>query len=70
MMNGDSVQRDWCIPALFQSADSSCWYLIHEADVNRSYCGSKLSNAYNRSSSVDVKMLRRGGFAASVTPLQ
>ena len=49
VMNGDSVQHDWCYPALFCSADSSCWYLIHEADVSRTYCGSKLSNAVDRS---------------------
>jgi hypothetical protein len=50
VMGGDSIQRDWGYPALFHSADSSCWYLIHEADVNRTYCGSKLSNMLDRSS--------------------
>ena len=45
VQNGDSAQGDWSYPALFCSADSACWYLIHEADVNRTYCGSKLSNA-------------------------
>jgi len=49
VMNGDSVQHDWSYPALFCSADTSCWYLIHEADVNRTYCGSKLSNIVDRS---------------------
>ncbi len=38
------VQQDWAYPALFQTPDSSCFYLIHEADVNRSYCGTKLTN--------------------------
>ncbi len=49
LMNTDSVQQGWCYPALFCSADTSCWYLVHEADVNRSYCGSKLSNIIDKS---------------------
>ncbi|MGA9120350.1 MAG: glycoside hydrolase family 97 catalytic domain-containing protein [Bacteroidota bacterium] len=49
VMTGDSVQHDWSYPALFCSADTSCWYLIHEADVNGSYCGSKLSNMAEKS---------------------
>ncbi len=45
MMNDDKVEQlGWCYPALFQTPDSLCWYLLHEADVNRTYCGSKLSN--------------------------
>lgn len=45
---GNNVEKqDWCYPALFQSPDSTCWFLLHEADVNRTYCGSKLSNARN-----------------------
>lgn len=44
-MTKDKVQQqEWCYPALFQSEDSTSWYLIHEADVNREYCGTKLSN--------------------------
>ena len=43
-MSDDNIKQDWCYPALFCSPDSSCWFLLHEADVNRSYCGSKLSN--------------------------
>lgn len=35
---------DWCYPALFHSELSNCWYLIHEADVDRSYCATKLSS--------------------------
>jgi alpha-glucosidase len=42
-------QNSWSYPALFNSTDSICWYLIHEADVNRNYCGSKLSNAADKS---------------------
>ncbi len=48
-MNDGSVQQNWCYPALFNSADSICWYLIHEADVNRNYCATKLSNIENKS---------------------
>nr|WP_319398968.1 glycoside hydrolase family 97 catalytic domain-containing protein [uncultured Carboxylicivirga sp.] len=43
MLDG-SVQKDWCYPALFQSQDNDCWFLIHEADLNRNYCGTKLTN--------------------------
>lgn len=49
-MNNDSIQQNWCYPALFNSKDSACWYLIHEADLNRSYCATKLSNIDNKSS--------------------
>ncbi len=41
--NGE-VQQDWAYPALFLTSDSTTWYLIHEADLDRNYCGSKLSN--------------------------
>jgi alpha-glucosidase len=44
MVDG-KTQQDWGYPALFNTPTNNCWYLIHEADVNRSYCGSKLSNA-------------------------
>lgn len=40
----DSIQANWAYPALFNSSDSACWFLIHEADVNRSYCASRLGN--------------------------
>lgn len=44
-MSNDKVQQqEWCYPALFNTADSACWFLLHESDVNRSYCGAKLSN--------------------------
>lgn len=39
VMDNDSVQQDWSYPALFCTADTTCWYLIHEADVNSTYCG-------------------------------
>jgi alpha-glucosidase len=49
VMNDDNTQQGWCYPALFNAPDNTCWYLIHEADVNRSYCGSKLSNTTDKS---------------------
>jgi alpha-glucosidase len=45
----ENEQTSWSYPALFNTPDSSCWYLIHEADVNRNYCGSKLSNVADKS---------------------
>ena len=44
----ESIQQSWSYPALFNTVDSSCWYLIHEADLNRNYCGSKLSNLMDK----------------------
>ena len=42
--NGD-LQQEWGYPALFNvGGENGCWSLIHEADVDRRYCGSKLSN--------------------------
>ena len=40
-----STQQDWAYPALFNTQDNACWYLIHEADLDRNYCGTKLSNS-------------------------
>jgi hypothetical protein len=48
-MNDENTQQSWCYPALFNLPDNNCWYLIHEADVNRGYCGSKLSNTVDKS---------------------
>lgn len=48
-MKDASEQNDWGYPALFNTPDNSCWYLIHEADVNRSYCGTKLNNYAKKS---------------------
>jgi hypothetical protein len=48
-MKDAGTQQNWCYPALFSSADTTCWYLIHEADVNRSYCATKLTNTNNQS---------------------
>ena len=43
------IKQDWCYPALFRLKDTSCWYLIHEADLAATYCGTKLSNKENES---------------------
>lgn len=50
MSNENILSQDWCYPALFNTHDKSCWFLLHEADVNSSYCGSKLTNAAHPSS--------------------
>lgn len=48
LIKDKSIQQTWSVPALF-SADSTCWFLIHEADLNRTYCGTKLSNVADKS---------------------
>jgi alpha-glucosidase len=48
-LKNDSIQQSWGYPALFNSPDTICWFLIHEADVDRSYCASRLSNAIDKS---------------------
>lgn len=47
-MKDAAIQHDWCYPALFNTRDGSSWFLIHEADVDRSYCATKLSNYNNK----------------------
>jgi hypothetical protein len=45
VMNKEKVlSGDWCYPALFNTPDKDCWFLLHEADVTGNYCGTKLSN--------------------------
>jgi alpha-glucosidase len=48
-MKDAAMQQNWCYPALFNTSDNSCWYLIHEADVDRNYCATKLSNINSKS---------------------
>lgn len=49
-MSNDKVRQDeWCYPALFSTRDSACWFLLHESDVNKNYCGTKLSNTAEKS---------------------
>ncbi|PJJ83094.1 glycoside hydrolase family 97 protein [Mucilaginibacter auburnensis] len=44
-MADDKVQQqEWCYPALFNTKDKAAWFLLHEADLDRNYCGTKLSN--------------------------
>ncbi len=38
------LHQEWCYPALFNTSDKSCWFLLHEADVSSTYCGTKLSD--------------------------
>jgi alpha-glucosidase len=45
MNNDKTLSGEWGYPALFSTSDKDCWFLLHEADVNRNYCGTKLSNA-------------------------
>lgn len=50
-MSGEGVQKqEWCYPALFRLKDTSCWYMLHEADLDETYCGTKLSNLTDSSS--------------------
>ena len=49
-MSDANSQQEWGYPALFNaSADKNCWYLIHEADLDETYCGTKLSNQVEKS---------------------
>ncbi len=47
MVDG-KVQQDWGYPALFNTPEKDCWFLIHEADLDRNYCGTKLSNTADK----------------------
>jgi hypothetical protein len=52
---------DWCYPALFKTSSNNCWYLLHEADVDRSYCATKLSNhAENAAYKVTLPYVHEG----------
>jgi alpha-glucosidase len=44
-MTNRMAPGEWGYPALFNTSDKACWFLLHEADVDRNYCGTKLSNA-------------------------
>ena len=48
-MKDGNTQQEWGYPALFNTPDKGCWYLIHEADLDRNYCGTKLSNIAGKS---------------------
>jgi hypothetical protein len=44
-MTNRMMPGEWGYPALFNTSDKACWFLLHEADVDKNYCGTKLSNA-------------------------
>ncbi|HEV8283119.1 MAG TPA: glycoside hydrolase family 97 catalytic domain-containing protein [Chitinophagaceae bacterium] len=45
-MNNEKVlSGEWGYPALFNTSDKACWFLLHEADVDSNYCATKLRNA-------------------------
>jgi len=44
MGEGSIQKQEWCYPALFKVKNSNCWFMLHEADLDSNYCGSKLSN--------------------------
>ena len=48
-MTNKMIPGEWGYPALFNTANKSSWALVHEADVDRTYCGTKLSNATDSS---------------------
>ncbi len=43
-MKDDSLRQEWGYPALFNIPGSEKWFLLHEAGLDGTYCGSKLSN--------------------------
>jgi len=47
--NDKILSGEWGYPALFNTGNKECWFLLHESDVNRNYCGTKLSNAVDSS---------------------
>lgn len=49
MSNDKIASGEWGYPALFNSSDKECWFLVHESDVDRNYCGTKLSNVADSS---------------------
>ncbi|HEY6899868.1 MAG TPA: glycoside hydrolase family 97 catalytic domain-containing protein, partial [Puia sp.] len=68
-MKNDSIRQQWGYPALFNMQGSDRWFLIHEADVNGSYCGSKLSNISDGSAyKITFPDVRDGNGLGSPTP--
>lgn len=49
MSNNKVLVGEWGYPALFNTGSQDCWFLLHESDVNRNYCGTKLSNTVDTS---------------------
>lgn len=44
MNNEKIIPQEYSYPALFNDTNADCWFLMHESDVTRNYCGTKLSN--------------------------
>ena len=38
-------QGEWGYPSLFKSDGKACWALVSEADIDRNYCATKLTNS-------------------------
>lgn len=49
MNKGITLSGEWGYPALFSTGNNDCWFLLHESDVDRNYCGTKLSNVADSS---------------------
>ena len=47
--NGKEPSGEWGYPVLFNTGNKDCWFLLHESDVIRNYCGTKLNNATDSS---------------------
>lgn len=45
MYSKNIAHQQWSYPALFNTHQKKHWFLIHEADLNESYCGTKLNDA-------------------------
>lgn len=41
----NTSHQEWCYPALFNSETEKSWFLLHEAGLDETYCGTKLSDA-------------------------
>lgn len=44
---GNITQGEWGYPSLLKVDREDCWALISEADIDRNYCATKLSNSSN-----------------------
>ena len=65
-MTDGKTQQEWGYPALFNGTDKNCWFLIHEAGLDRNYCGTKLSNTAKARVTVDLSQLRDDGNARGI----
>lgn len=49
-MNNGNTQQSWGYPALFHQKGNKHWFLLHESDLDRTYCATKLSNYHEKNS--------------------